>query len=159
MNVSIRLAVLTVLFSAAAASGGALAQSASGADAPMNDGRYIIKMRASGASRVQAAQGDDSDRGRRAAVAAGGLVVGEVKDQKSVVALLSDAGRQRLEDDAEIESVEPDYRRYPQLQSKPYGITMVQADDPFLLAAALMVVAATVSLIATAPSPPGGPRR
>ena len=71
MNVSIRLAVLTVLFSAAAASGGALAQSASGADAPMNDGRYIIKMRASGASRVQAAQGDDSDRGRRAAVSAG----------------------------------------------------------------------------------------
>ena len=136
MNVSIRLAVLTVLFSAAAASAGALAQSASGADAPMNDGRYIIKMRASGASRVQAAQGDDSDRGRRAAVAAGGLVVGEVKDQKSVVALLSDAGRQRLESDAEIESVEPDYRRYPQLQSKPYGITMVQADDPFLLASA-----------------------
>lgn len=30
---------------------------------------------------------------------------------------------------------------------------------PFLLAAALMVVAAAVSLIATAPSPPGGPRR
>lgn len=136
MNVSIRLAVLTVLFSAAAASAGALAQSASGADAPMNDGRYIIKMRASGASRVQAAQGDDSARGRRAASAAGGLVVGEVKDQKSVVALLSDAGRQRLESDPEIESVEPDYRRYPQLQSKPFGITMVQADDPFLLAAA-----------------------
>jgi subtilisin family serine protease len=128
--------VLTVLFSAAAASAGALAQSASGADAPLNDGRYIIKMRASGASRVQAAQGDDSARGRRAASAAGGLVVGEVKDQKSVVALLSDAGRQRLESDAEIESVEPDYRRYPQLQSKPFGITMVQADDPFLLAAA-----------------------
>jgi subtilisin family serine protease len=136
VNVSIRLAVLTVLFSAAAASAGALAQSASGADAPMNDGRYIIKMRASGSSRVQAAQGDDSERGRRAASAAGGLVVGEVKDQKSVVALLSDAGRQRLESDAEIESVEPDYRRYPQLQSKPFGITMVQADDPFLLAAA-----------------------
>ena len=136
MKVSIRLAVLSVLFSAATASVGALAQTASGADAPMNDGRYIIKMRASGASRVQAAQSDDSERGRRAASAAGGLVVGEVKDQKAVVALLSDAGRQRLEDDAEIESVEPDYRRYPQLQSKPYGITMVQADDPFLLAAA-----------------------
>ena len=136
MKVSIRLAVLSALFSAAAASGGALAQSASGADAPMNDGRYIIKMRVSGASRVQAAQGDDSERGRRAAAAAGGLIVGEVKDQKSVVALLSDAGRQRLESDAEIESVEPDYRRYPQLQSKPYGITMVQADDPFLLASA-----------------------
>ena len=83
MNVSIRLAVLTVLFSAAAASGGALAQSASGADAPMNDGRYIIKMRASGASRVQAAQGDDSDRGRRAAVAAGGWVVAVCRCESS----------------------------------------------------------------------------
>ena len=135
MNVSTRLAVLTVLFSATAAGGGALAQSAAGADAPMNDGRYIIKMRTGSASRAPNAQADDAERGRRAATAAGGLIVGEVKDQKSVVALLSDAGRQRLEGDAEIESVEPDYRRYPQLQSKPYGITMVQADDPFLLAA------------------------
>ena len=101
----------------------------------MNDGRYIIKMRTGSASRAPNAQADDAERGRRAATAAGGLIVGEVKDQKSVVALLSDAGRQRLEGDAEIESVEPDYRRYPQLQSKPYGITMVQADDPFLLAA------------------------
>jgi len=135
VNVSTRLAVLTVLFSATAAGGGALAQSAAGADAPMNDGRYIIKMRTGSASRAPNAQADDAERGRRAATAAGGLIVGEVKDQKSVVALLSDAGRQRLEGDAEIESVEPDYRRYPQLQSKPYGITMVQADDPFLLAA------------------------
>jgi subtilisin family serine protease len=135
VNVSTRLAVLTVLFSATAAGGGALAQSAAGADAPMNDGRYIIKMRTGSASRAPNAQADDAERGRRAATAAGGLIVGEVKDQKSVVALLSGAGRQRLEGDAEIESVEPDYRRYPQLQSKPYGITMVQADDPFLLAA------------------------
>ena len=136
MKVSIRLAVLSALFSAAVASSGALAQSATSADAPMNDGRYIIKMRSGSASRAPNAQGDDAERGRRAATAAGGLIVGEVKDQKSVVALLSDAGRQRLESDAEIESVEPDYRRYPQLQSKPYGITMVQADDPFLLASA-----------------------
>lgn len=138
MNIAIRHAVLSVLL-AAAASPVAFAQSSAGAAAPMHDGRYIIKMRAGAASatsRVQAASSDDSERGRRAATAAGGLVVGEVKDQKSVVALLSDAGRQRLESDAEIESVEPDYRRYPQLQSKPYGITMVQADDPFFLAAA-----------------------
>lgn len=138
MNIAIRHAVLSVLL-AAAASPVAFAQSSAGADAPMHDGRYIIKMRAGAASatsRVQTASSDDSERGRRAATAAGGLVVGEVKDQKSVVALLSDAGRQRLESDAEIESVEPDYRRYPQLQSKPYGITMVQADDPFLLASA-----------------------
>lgn len=134
MNVAIRLAVLSVLVSAAA-SPVAFAQSAAGVDAPMNDGRYIIKMRAGAASRAQAAQGDDAERGRRAANAAGGLVVGEVKDQKSVVALLSDAGRQRLEGDAEVESIEPDFRRYPQMQTKPYGISMVQADDPFLLAA------------------------
>ena len=136
MKVSLRHAVLSALLVAVSTSPITLAQSVAGSAAPMNDGRYIIKMRASGASRVQATQGDDSDRGRRAASAAGGLVVGEVKDQKSVVALLSDAGRQRLESDAEIESVEPDYRRYPQLQSKPYGISLVQADDPFLLAAA-----------------------
>lgn len=135
MTISIRHAVFSALL-AATVNPGALAQSAAGNDAPMNDGRYIIKMRAGSVSRAQAAASDDSERGRRAATAAGGLVVGEVKDQKSVVALLSDAGRQRLESDAEIESVEPDYRRYPQLQSKPYGITMVQADDPFLLAAA-----------------------
>jgi len=101
----------------------------------MNDGRYIIKMRTGSASRAPNAQADDAERGRRAATAAGGLIVGEVKDQKSVVALLSDAGRQRLEGDAEIESIEPDYRRYPQLQSKTYGITMVQAYYPFLSAA------------------------
>lgn len=134
MNVAIRVAVLSVLV-AAAASPVAFAQSAAGADAPMNDGRYIIKMRAGSASRAQAAQGDDAERGRRAASAAGGLVVGEVKDQRSVVAVLSDAGRQRLEGDAEVESIEPDFRRYPQMQTKPYGISMVQADDPFLLAA------------------------
>ena len=135
MKVSIRLAVLSVLLSAATASPVAFGQSAAATDAPLNDGRYIIKMRAGAASRAQAAQGDDAERGRRAATAAGGLIVGEVKDQKSVVALLSDAGRRRLESDAEIESIEPDYRRYPQMQSKPYGISMVQADDPFLLAA------------------------
>lgn len=135
MNVSIRQAVLSVLLTAAI-SPVAFAQSAAASDAPMNDGRYIIKMRTGAANRAQAAASDDSERGRRAATAAGGLIVGEVKDQKSVVALLSDAGRQRLEGDAEVESIEPDYRRYPQLQSKPYGITMVQADDPFLLASA-----------------------
>ena len=134
MKVSIRLAVLSALFSAAVASSGALAQSATSADAPMNDGRYIIKMRASGASRVQTDSGDEVRRGRGAATAAGGIVLGELREQKSVVAMLTDDGAVRLKNDPGVETIEPDYRRYPQAQSVPFGIPMVQANDPFFIA-------------------------
>ena len=115
---------------------GSLAPGVALAADALNDGRYIIKMRPPGAAAARALgrDSDDLTRGRGATTAAGGIVVQELARQGSVVALLSDEGAARLQADPEVERVEPDYRRYPQAETKPYGITMVQADDAFFVA-------------------------
>ena len=112
-----------------------LAQAQESEPAPFNDGRYIIKLRSQGATvgRPAVPVATDRERGRRAAAAAGGLVVSDLDREHGVVALLSDEGYARLRQDPEVEYVEPDYRRYPQAESVPWGVTMVQADDPFFV--------------------------
>ncbi len=102
-------------------------------DVIFNDGRYIIHMRAPGVAAARAlGHGDDRlARGRGAAKAAGGILVNELSKHGSVVAVLSDAGAARLKNDPDVELIEPDPRRYPKAETKPYGISMVQADDPF----------------------------
>ena len=104
--------------------------------APFHDGRYIIKLRAQSGGAPRAAVPQDRSRLQRSrdkAAAAGGLVVKDMEREGDVVALLTDEGVRRLQDDAEVELVEPDYRRYPQAvgETTPYGITMVQADNAF----------------------------
>ncbi len=107
-------------------------QAAGTEPAPMHDGRYIIRVKAQddGGARTGAPRDRTRlDRGRRKAEGAGGLVVTELEREGDVVALLTDDGARRLKDDPEVERIEPDYRRYPLAEIKPYGIPMVQADD------------------------------
>ena len=80
------------------------AQSQAAEPAPFNDGRYIIKMRSQSAtgSRVQAPAGSERERGRRAAVAAGGFVVKDLESERGLVALLSDDGVARIEQDPDV---------------------------------------------------------
>jgi subtilisin family serine protease len=66
--------------------------------------------------------------------AAGGQIARELGRQRIAVAYLSEDALRRLKDDPNVESVEPDRKRYPMAQSTPYGIGLVQADDPVLLA-------------------------
>lgn len=100
--------------------------------APFNDGRYIIRVKSQAGAAPRATVPQDRtrlERGRRKAEGAGGLVVKDMEREGDVVALLTDEGARRLKDDPEVELVEPDYRRYPMAETKPYGIPMVQADN------------------------------
>jgi subtilisin family serine protease len=82
-----------------------------------DDGRYMVKFR-------------DLNGAANAIAAAGGRVVHELGPQRAVAAYLPAAALDALRRNPNVEYVEVDPRRYPMGQVKPYGITMVQADDP-----------------------------
>jgi subtilisin family serine protease len=79
--------------------------------------RYIVKFRdfVGAASEVRAA---------------GGQVAVELAAQKAIAAYLPEQALSGLQKNPKVEYVEIDARRYPMAQTKPYGISMVQADDP-----------------------------
>ena len=89
--------------------------------APQGEQRYLVKFRT--------AQGAGL-----AVVASGGSVARELARQKIVAVNLSDPALRLLRNNPNVEYVEVDQRRYPMAQSEPYGISMVQADDPDLAA-------------------------
>jgi subtilisin family serine protease len=122
MNSSTKRALAALLLAFPVA---ALAQQA----ATFNDGRYIIKMRSHSSAEDRGHGSAEVERGRAEVETSGGIVVNRLDKRRSVVAVLSDAGAARLRDSAEVESVEPDSRRYPLAQSTPWGITRVQADN------------------------------
>ncbi len=99
-----------------AIAGVALAAMASGT-AGAADGRYIVKFR-------------DLQGAAAAVQAAGGRVALELGPQRALAAHLPAAAVEALRRHPRVEYVEVDARRYPLAQSVPYGIPMVQADDP-----------------------------
>ena len=84
---------------------------------PPDDGRYMIKFH----NFAGAAQ---------AVAAAGGRPVIELGPQRVIAAYLPPQALQGLQHNPNVEYIEVDQRRYLMAQTKPYGITMVQADDP-----------------------------
>lgn len=122
MNSSTKRALAALLLALPVA---ALAQQT----APFNDGRYIIKMRSQSSVTNSSDGTAEVERGRTEVAAAGGIVVKPLNKHRSVVAVLSDAGATRIRSSVDVESVEPDSRRYPLAQSTPWGITRVQADN------------------------------
>jgi subtilisin family serine protease len=101
--------------------------------APQGEVRYLVKFRT-----MQGAA--------KASVSVGGRVTRELARQKIVSVYLSEQALRLLRNDPNVEYVEVDQRRYPTAQSKPYGIAMVQADDP-VLAASNASVGSTVCII------------
>jgi len=89
--------------------------------APPGTVRYLVKFRS-------------LKTARPAVSAAGGQVARELARQRIAAVYLTDDALLRLRKDPNVESVEPDRKRYPMAQSSPYGIGTVQADDPALLA-------------------------
>ncbi len=84
-------------------------------DAPQGDGRYLVKFR--------------TIKGFAAATkSTGGRVARELAREKIVAVYLSEQALRLLRSNPNVEYVEVDQRRYPLAQSKPYGISMVQAD-------------------------------
>ena len=122
MNSSTKRALAALLLALPVA---ALAQQT----APFNDGRYIIKMRSQSSVTNSSDGTAEVERGRTEVAAAGGIIVKPLDKHRSVVAVLSDAGATRMRSSVNVESVEPDSRRYPLAQSTPWGITRVQADN------------------------------
>jgi subtilisin family serine protease len=84
---------------------------------PATDGRYMIKFR-------------DMDGASRAVWAAGGHVIQELGPQRALAAYLPEQALEGLRRNPNIEYVEVDPRRYLMAQTPPYGIAMVQANDP-----------------------------
>lgn len=82
-----------------------------------DDGRYMVKFR-------------DFNGAAHAVAAAGGRVVHELGPQRAVAAYLPAPALDALRRNPNVEYVEVDPRRYPMAQVKPYGISLVQADDP-----------------------------
>ena len=82
-----------------------------------DEGRYMVKFR-------------DFNGAANAVAAAGGRVAHELGPQKAIAAYLPAQALEGLRRNPNVEYVEVDPRRYPMAQVKPYGITMVQADDP-----------------------------
>jgi serine protease len=66
---------------------------------------------------------------RRAVVNAGGRPVYEFPQYKAIAAWLSDKAREGLLRNPNVRSIQEDPKRYPMAETKPYGITMVQADQ------------------------------
>jgi serine protease len=86
-------------------------------DAP-NDGRYMVKFK--------------DFRGASEAVrAAGGQPVLSLEPQGVIAAYLPEQALRGLRNNPNVEFIEVDPRRYLLAETKPYGITMVQADDAF----------------------------
>ena len=95
-----------------------------------NDGRYIIKLRSQApVTGLRLPEAEAASIAELEVEAAGGIVLSHLDNHGSVVALLSDDGAARLRRKASIERIEPDARRYPLAQTKPWGITKVQADN------------------------------
>jgi len=122
MNSSIKRALAALLLTLPVA---ALAQQT----AAFNDGRYIIKMRSQSAAEGRGDGSAEVARGSAEVETSGGIVVNRLDKHRSVVAVLSDAGAARLRGNPNVQSVEPDSRRYPLAQTTPWGITRVQADN------------------------------
>jgi len=122
MNSSTKRALAALLLALPVA---ALAQQT----AAFNDGRYIIKMRSQGTAEERGDGAAEVERGRVEVETSGGIVLNRLDKHRSVVAVLSDAGAARLRGSLNVQSVEPDSRRYPLAQSTPWGITRVQADN------------------------------
>lgn len=95
----------------------ALALGAVAVGAQAADGRYIVKFR-------------DLSAAASAVQAAGGRVALELRPQRAMAVHLPAAAVAALARHPLVEYVEPDVARYPLAQGTPYGITMVQADDP-----------------------------
>ena len=81
-----------------------------------DDARYMVKFK-------------DFRGAAQAVAAAGGRVALELEPQGVIAAYLPEQALQGLRNNPNVEYVEVDPRRYPMAQTKPYGITMVQADD------------------------------
>jgi subtilisin family serine protease len=81
------------------------------------DGRYMIRFR-------------DFDGASQAVAAAGGHVVRELDAQRTIAAWLPEQALNGLRNNPNVEYVEVDPRRYLMGQVTPYGIGMVQANDP-----------------------------
>jgi serine protease len=90
------------------------------------DGRYLVKFR------------NDAAASKRLAVAGGRLARAAPGERLAAVYLSARAAR-LLRNDPNVEYVEIDQRRYPMSQSEPYGIGLVQADDPALSTAGASV--------------------
>jgi len=84
---------------------------------PPNDGRYMVKFK-------------DFDGAASLVRSLGGKPVRELAPQKVVAAMLPEQALRGLQNHPNVEYVEIDQRRYLMGETKPYGITMVQADDP-----------------------------
>lgn len=84
---------------------------------PENDGRYMIKFK-----QFQGAA--------QAVAAAGGRVVHEMAPQGAIAAYLPEQALRGLQNNPNVELIEVDPRRYLMGQTSPYGIAMVQANDP-----------------------------
>lgn len=85
--------------------------------APPNDGRYMVKFK-------------DFNGAASLVRSLGGQPVRELGPQKVVAAMLPEQALRGLQNHPNVEYVEIDHRRYLMGETKPYGITMVQADDP-----------------------------
>ncbi len=79
------------------------------------DGRYIVTYKSTG--------------GRAAAAQVAGQVALEIPSRRAVAVRLTEAQVNELRARGDIESIEPDARRYPMAETVPYGVTMVQADQ------------------------------
>lgn len=82
-----------------------------------SDGRYMVKFR-------------DFNGAAQAVSAAGGRVVHELGPQRAIAAYLPGQALEGLRRNPNVEYVEVDPRRYLMAQTTPYGIGMVQANDP-----------------------------
>lgn len=85
-------------------------------DAP-NDGRYMIKFK-------------DFRGAANAVKAQGGRPVLELEPQRVIAAYLPEQALNGIQHNPNVEYVEVDERRYLMSQTSPYGIAMVQANDP-----------------------------
>src|SRR5215471_209392 len=64
---------------------------------------------------------------RRIVQDAGGRPVYEFPQHKVIAAWLSDHARQGLQHNLKVRSIQEDPKRYPMTETKPYGISMVEA--------------------------------
>ncbi len=81
------------------------------------DGRYIIKFK-------------DYSKRSQVISAASGKVARELPEQAASAVYLPDAAVQAMAQNPNVEYIEVDQRRQPSGQTSPYGISMVQANDP-----------------------------
>jgi subtilisin family serine protease len=79
--------------------------------------RYIVKFR-------------DYSKRDAALSAAGAKKARELPSHAAVAAIMPAAHAEALAKNPNVEYVEADAKRYPSAQTKPYGISQVQADDP-----------------------------